>query len=130
MDKNLPILKGGGEEEGWEREKGTKFGEKLKKYACEYTWEKRLDEGEILVFNNRRMLHGRNGFTMVNSNNNNNNDNKKGGEGGKKMGKRHLVGCYTNMEDTLSRYRVLMRGKEGVDVRAVLNVGNGSHVIP
>jgi alpha-ketoglutarate-dependent taurine dioxygenase len=79
----------------------------LKEYAEEHTFEKLLEEGDMLVFNNRRMLHGRKPFEMIN------------GEGA-----RHLVGTYTNMEETLNRYRVLMRKHGWRD--GMLNAGNGT----
>eukprot|EP00545_Synedropsis_sp_CCMP1620_P000701 CAMPEP_0119004972 /NCGR_PEP_ID=MMETSP1176-20130426/1454_1 /TAXON_ID=265551 /ORGANISM="Synedropsis recta cf, Strain CCMP1620" /LENGTH=523 /DNA_ID=CAMNT_0006956733 /DNA_START=39 /DNA_END=1610 /DNA_ORIENTATION=- len=84
----------------------------LKEYAEECTFETLLEEGDMLVFNNRRMLHGRKPFEITGSN---------GGDGA-----RHLVGTYTNMEETMNRYRVLMRkhGWRG----GILNTGNGTKV--
>jgi len=41
--------------------------EEIRRYrecARRFTWEKRLAEGEILLFNNQRMLHGRRGFRV------------------------------------------------------------------
>lgn len=37
----------------------------LSTYASSYTWEKCLDPGDIMVFNNTRMLHGRRGFEVI-----------------------------------------------------------------
>lgn len=83
----------------------------LKEYAEKYTWERRLESGEILIFNNARMLHGRRGFSL------------EGNEGG-----RHLMGCYTNIDDTLNRYRVLQRDRfGGISMR---NAGNGTCGMP
>eukprot|EP00980_Cylindrotheca_fusiformis_P022006 scaffold8887_cov107-Cylindrotheca_fusiformis.AAC.1 len=67
--------------------------QELHSYARNYTWEYALKEGEILVFNNQRMLHGRRSFTLK--------------EGTSKH--RHLIGCYTDAMDTLSHYRLLLR---------------------
>ena len=90
-------------------------------YAHTYTWERTLQEGEVLVFNNQRMLHGRRGFEFR-------------GEAAIEMGRqtttktatpgRHLIGCYADIDDALNRYRVLVRDRtEDVIIR---NVGNGT----
>nr|CAB3261500.1 uncharacterized protein LOC100177042 [Phallusia mammillata] len=50
----------------------------------------RLKSGDMLFFNNRRMLHSRDGY-------------KTNG------GVRHLQGCYLNSEDLRSKYMVLGR---------------------
>lgn len=50
----------------------------------------RLAPGEIAVFNNRRILHGRRAFNPA-------------------TGARHLQGCYVDWDETLSRIRVLER---------------------
>ena len=84
----------------------------LREYANTYTWEHRLEPGEIMVFNNRRMLHGRRGFSF------------NGEHGG-----RHLMGAYTNIDDTLNRYRVLLRDRSD-DNFSVRNAGNGSRGVP
>ena len=86
----------------------------LRDYAHRHTWEQRLEPGDVLVFNNLRLLHGRRGFHL-----------DAGG------GHRHLIGCYTNMDDTLNRYRLIWRQKrpssaEGTDVRYQRVSGNGS----
>eukprot|EP00941_MAST-03F_sp_MAST-3F-sp1_P003735 g3735.t1 len=58
--------------------------------------ETRLDEGDLVSFNQRRMLHGRNAFTL--SDNIELSTNRAG---------RHLQGCYVNIDDFLSRHRAL-----------------------
>eukprot|EP00536_Pseudo-nitzschia_multiseries_P013221 jgi/Psemu1/320412/estExt_fgenesh1_pm.C_5490001 len=65
----------------------------LREYAKAYTWERPLKAGEILVFNNQRMLHGRRSFRCIGT------------------VQRHLIGCYTDAIDTTSRYRQLLRDK-------------------
>lgn len=92
------------------------FDDELSRYAREFTWTYKLKPGEMLVFNNRRMLHGRNSFYAA------------AGTGFDES-RRHLVGCYTNIDDTLNSYRVLLR-ERGSATTSVLNVGNGSNVIP
>jgi len=87
----------------------------LSRYAKEYTWRYKLRPGEMLVFNNRRMLHGRRSFSS-------------GPDASAEEGQRHLVGCYTNIDDTLNNYRVLLRSRGGS--AAILNPGNGSRVLP
>jgi gamma-butyrobetaine dioxygenase len=84
-------------------------------YSHRHTWERRLEEGEILVFNNQRILHGRRGFQLAASEN-------------ASVNGRHFIGCYTNMEDTLSQYRLLWRhhGLQKLRNSYVPAVGNGS----
>ena len=53
---------------------------------CHY----RLDPGELLIFDNRRVLHGRAAFDPT-------------------TGGRHLQGCYVDRDQLLSRIRVLER---------------------
>lgn len=81
----------------------------LKEYAKCFTWEYALQRGDILVFNNQRMLHGRREFTAVGN------------------GRRHLIGCYTDAMDTTSRYRQLLRerGGTGGGGYGKRNPGNG-----
>ena len=44
---------------------------------------------------------------------------------------RHLVGCYTNIDDTLNSYRVLLREKGFASATpTLLNVGNGTTSFP
>jgi len=89
--------------------------DKLSQYAQDFTWQHKLQPGEMLVFNNRRMVHGRRAFFSA--------------EGVSfDESQRHLVGCYTNIDDTLNSYRVLLR--ERGDWAATLNVGNGTSIIP
>mmetsp|Transcript_13206 Transcript_13206/g.32095 ORF Transcript_13206/g.32095 Transcript_13206/m.32095 type:complete len:581 (-) Transcript_13206:441-2183(-) len=94
---------------------GTDNHDELSRYAHEFTWEHKLNPGEMLVFNNRRMLHGRCGFSAP--------DDASFDES-----QRHLVGCYTNIDDTLNSYRVLLREKRLAT--SILNVGNGTTIIP
>jgi gamma-butyrobetaine dioxygenase len=54
----------------------------------------RLRPGEVVVFNNRRMVHGRDAFEVA--------EDAGGGRGG-----RHLQGCYLPIEVFASRLRVL-----------------------
>ena len=69
-----------------------------------------LQPGQILVFSNQRMLHGRRSFRMTD-------DTPSSG--------RHLIGCYTNVDETLSRYRLLLREAPDRDQHVVRNAGNG-----
>ncbi|MDE1460683.1 gamma-butyrobetaine dioxygenase [Spartinivicinus poritis] len=50
----------------------------------------RLQPGDLLVFDNRRVLHARNAFDL-------------------KQGGRHLQGCYVDRDELLSRIRILER---------------------
>jgi len=50
----------------------------------------RLNSGDLIVFDNRRVLHARNAFDL-------------------KTGSRHLQGCYVDRDELLSRIRVLER---------------------
>jgi alpha-ketoglutarate-dependent taurine dioxygenase len=81
----------------------------LKEYAKRYTWVYALQPGDILVFNNQRMLHGRREFTSIGS------------------AQRHLIGCYTDAMDTTSRYRQMLRerGGTGGGGYGKRNPGNG-----
>ena len=89
--------------------------DELSQYAQDFTWQHKLQPGEMLVFNNRRMVHGRRSFFAA--------------EGVSfDESQRHLVGCYTNIDDTLNSYRVLLR--ERGDCVGTLNVGNGTSIIP
>ena len=67
----------------------------LRNYSREYTKEYTLQQGEVLVFNNQRMLHGRRSFRSFGNT------------------ERHLIGCYTDATETLSRYRQLLRDRKG-----------------
>lgn len=107
-----------------ERYEETALKDQLSEYAKTYTWKYRLKIGEILVFNNRRILHGRLGFSSAPM------DLSKAKESDPDTTMRHFVGTYTNIDDTLSRYRALLRGREGGNLKAFSNVGHGSSVIP
>jgi gamma-butyrobetaine dioxygenase len=56
-----------------------------------YHLELRLEAGELIAYDNNRVLHGRNAFDAA-------------------SGERHLQGCYLNHEDLMSRLRLLDRG--------------------
>ena len=89
-------------------------------YADQNTWEYRLQRGDLLIFNNQRMLHGRRAYTMVPS------PTKSSSAG------RHLMGCYTNIDDTLNQYRLLRRNyyQKQYDLPYLPIVGNGSSCVP
>eukprot|EP00550_Attheya_septentrionalis_P006418 CAMPEP_0198282412 /NCGR_PEP_ID=MMETSP1449-20131203/2243_1 /TAXON_ID=420275 /ORGANISM="Attheya septentrionalis, Strain CCMP2084" /LENGTH=576 /DNA_ID=CAMNT_0043978667 /DNA_START=212 /DNA_END=1942 /DNA_ORIENTATION=+ len=89
-------------------------------FAREYTWKRRLEPGELLVFNNRRMLHGRTAFSY---------NTDPSGAVAKHSQDRHLFGCYTNIDDTLNRYRVLFSKQNGLP-SSILNVSNGTTIVP
>lgn len=50
----------------------------------------RLNQGDLIVFDNRRILHARNSFDL-------------------KEGERHLQGCYVDKDELLSKIRILER---------------------
>jgi hypothetical protein len=81
--------------------------QELRDYAQWYTWEYALRPGEILVFNNQRMLHGRRAFSLQGD------------------GQRHLIGCYTDVMETTNQYRLLLRQRGGRS-HPIRDVGNGS----
>lgn len=54
------------------------------------SWNARMAVGEMLVFNNRRMLHGRKGFELCG-------------------GVRHLRGGYVNIDEFANTYNLLRR---------------------
>ena len=58
--------------------------------SADYELRFRLDEGELLMMDNRRLLHGRTGFDP-------------------REGSRHLQGCYIDIDGPRSLYRVLRR---------------------
>uniref|UniRef100_A0A7S3PC69 TauD/TfdA-like domain-containing protein n=1 Tax=Amphora coffeiformis TaxID=265554 RepID=A0A7S3PC69_9STRA len=66
----------------------------LIEYSREFTVERKLEEGDIMVFNNHRMLHGRRSFEVRM-------DLPTNG--------RHLIGCYTDLDETMNQYRLLRR---------------------
>jgi alpha-ketoglutarate-dependent taurine dioxygenase len=73
--------------------------------------EQRLEPGDLVCFNNRRMLHARHAFQS-------------------NGGSRHLQGCYVNIDEFKSRLRVLTAaaaaavGGESSSVAAVRHVFN------
>ena len=73
----------------------------------EYGYRFRLSEGEVVIFNNRRLLHGRESFTL----------------GG---GHRHLQGCYISIDDFLNKYHN-MSLEHADDTTVEHSVGNGDH---
>jgi gamma-butyrobetaine dioxygenase len=54
-------------------------------------WQRRLEPGDLLAFDNHRMLHGRTAFELGAS------------------GRRRLFGCYLDVDDLLSRRAVAAR---------------------
>lgn len=64
------------------------------------------------------MLHGRRGFSV------------RSDETAIVDSQRHLVGCYINIDDTLNRYRVLLRNANGNLPTKIMNVCNGSLIVP
>jgi len=106
-------------------------------YAHENTWEFRLKPGEMLVFNNRRMVHGRRGFALDNNETctdegdelQKNDESENGHDKENEKPIRHLVGAYADIDDTLCRYRVLLQ-EQMKPTACIPNVGNGSSLIP
>mmetsp|Transcript_13760 Transcript_13760/g.20078 ORF Transcript_13760/g.20078 Transcript_13760/m.20078 type:complete len:455 (+) Transcript_13760:161-1525(+) len=99
-----------------------------KDYAKQYTWERKLQPGEMLIFNNRRMLHGRRGFQHAakKTNIDKSNDDCETG-----YYERHFKGGYTCMDDTLNRYRTMKRDRHNDDDGgAICNVGHGTTLVP
>ena len=94
----------------------------LADYAREYTWQYRLKPGEVMVFNNTRLLHGRRGFE-IGKNAEVLCDDKEDTDDGMNT-KRHLIGAYTNIDDSLNHYRVLL--DEAGEDRIIPNTGNGT----
>jgi alpha-ketoglutarate-dependent taurine dioxygenase len=68
-----------------------------------------FERGDVLVFNNQEMLHGRREFNAVQS------------------AQRNLIGCYTDAMDMTSRYRHLLteRGGTGGGGYGKWNPGSG-----
>ena len=56
-------------------------------------WQGRLEPGELLAFDNHRLLHGRTAFELGAS------------------GRRRLLGCYLDLDDLLSRRAVAARSR-------------------
>lgn len=82
----------------------------LNEYARKNTWTHLLQPGETIVFNNTRMLHGRRSFEMDSQG----------------SSKRHLMGTYTNIDDSLNLYRTMLREMGLQSERIIPNVGNGT----
>jgi hypothetical protein len=94
-------------------------------YAHTYTWEYRMKCGDMIIFNNQRMLHGRRAYTYVSPKvTSQTNETTKCG--------RHLMGCYTNIDDTLNQYRLLRRQfyRKKYELPSIPFVGNSSSVVP
>jgi Taurine catabolism dioxygenase TauD, TfdA family len=120
----------------------------LRDYAKNYTWEYNVQPGEMLIFNNARMLHGRRSFSMSSSSgetaqtstrssssssSSSSSDDKDKDENHDFDGLndtcskgRHLVGCYTGAMETLSLYRLLLSEQPNRDHIVVRNAGNGT----
>ena len=80
-----------------------------RQYAHDYTWEYKLQPGQMIIFNNQRMLHGRRAFQL-------------------NSGKRHFIGGYTDMDDTLNKYRLLLQQSNHPNLKVrIPNVGNGTN---
>ena len=56
----------------------------------QFQYFNRLNKGDLIVFDNRRILHARNSFDL-------------------KEGDRHLQGCYVDKDELLSKIRILER---------------------
>mmetsp|Transcript_28606 Transcript_28606/g.80618 ORF Transcript_28606/g.80618 Transcript_28606/m.80618 type:complete len:315 (+) Transcript_28606:532-1476(+) len=89
--------------------------DELRQYAKKYTWEYTLCKGDVLLFNNQRMLHGRRRFELLEGNNHLD-----------APGCRHLIGCYTNVDETSSGWSMLRRAFGVTEDSLHPNVGNGS----
>jgi len=87
-------------------------------YARKYTYQNRLRPGDVLVFSNRRMLHGRTGFKVQNT------------LDSSEQGGRVFKGGYTDIDDTLNRYKALRRKCEPNGEGLTMNVGNGTNSFP
>jgi len=74
-------------------------------------WQLRMEPGDMLVFNNRRMLHGRLGF-----------DSTSGGS-------RHLRGCYVNIDEFANRFNLMDRRFGGAADAVRQPLGNQDHAL-
>lgn len=94
----------------------TELESQLMEYARTFTFQKPLQHGDILVFNNHRMLHGRREFSVQEK---------------PRTNGRHLVGCYTDLDETLNQYRLLRRNylTDKGSSTYIRNSGNGSSSI-
>ena len=71
-----------------------------------YLKEIKLAEGQVITFNNRRILHGRQGFSSTE--------------------RRLLIGTYFDLDELSNRLRVLQREKGDSD-NLLKRIGNHSH---
>jgi len=90
----------------------------LQAYSRHYTWERSLEPGDMLVFNNQRMLHGRRGFELLETSRSSADD--------EHQVHRHLAGCYTNIDDTINTYRMLLRSRPDREDWVIRCFGNGT----
>ena len=102
----------------------------LQNYAKKYTWKHRLNPGEILIFNNRRMLHGRRGYKIIQDFNLESHYPSKENSSDILSRSRHFMGTYTNIDESLNKYRVLLRDRVGHVENPFNNVGNGTSIVP
>lgn len=77
---------------------------------AEHLIEMRLGEGDLVTFNQRRFLHGRESFAA-----------------GGAHGTRHLQGTYLSLDEALSEWRELRRRAEREDDLTEAQAGTGSH---
>ncbi|CAK4073507.1 unnamed protein product [Aphanomyces euteiches] len=77
------------------------------KIVNENVIEFKLNQGDLVIFNQRRMLHGREAFSAGSD------------------GVRHLQGTYVNIDDFLCRYQALQHQATGLP-STLLRVGNKS----
>jgi len=61
----------------------------------QYTMRLRLQPGDLVAFYNRRVLHGRTGFSNLGA-------------------QRHLQGCYVSQDGVFSNFALLQRNREKV----------------
>jgi alpha-ketoglutarate-dependent taurine dioxygenase len=94
-------------------------------YANNNTWEYRMQRGDVLIFNNQRMLHGRRAYKLVPPT-------PPAPARATGSAGRHLMGCYTNIDDTLCQYRLLRRQhyQNLYKLPYIPTVGNGSSIVP
>eukprot|EP01138_Halocafeteria_seosinensis_P003932 gb/GECG01004020.1/.p1 GENE.gb/GECG01004020.1/~~gb/GECG01004020.1/.p1 ORF type:complete len:608 (+),score=63.57 gb/GECG01004020.1/:1-1824(+) len=78
----------------------TKFARLLREMESEALVERRLNPGDLVAFNNRRMLHGRREFSH---------------ESAEAGGERHIQGCYVNIDEFKSRLSYLCHSKFGFE---------------
>ena len=77
----------------------TKFARLLRDMESEALVETRLTPGDLVAFNNRRMLHGRREFSHEDG----------------QSGERHIQGCYVNIDEFKSRLSYLCHSKFGFE---------------